>query len=136
MTIHTCSPICDREHPTSPDPVAEARELLAAATPGPWQFEESGNSECGDGCCWEWWGNRVLGGDSIVVEYDGLCEADADLIAAAPTLLAALADEVERLRPFAIRACECPNDDDPSGCYCPDGFSHDDCPMNHEEADR
>lgn len=56
-------------------------------------------------------------------------------------LLAELADEVDRLQgevqrmqPHVIRACECPNDDDPTGCYCPDGFTHDDCPMGHEDA--
>ena len=73
------------------DAVTRARKLLDKATPGPWcaTYDRTG----------------VMGSpqESIttviptVVEF-ALSEHDAELIAAAPTLLAKLADEVERLR--------------------------------------
>lgn len=106
------------------DAVTRARELLDKATPGPW---------VADGL-----GGNLDAPSGRVAEVLSWSDADAELIAAAPTLLAELADEVDlmqgevqRMRPFAIAACECPNDDDPDGCYCPDGFTHDDCPMGH-----
>lgn len=67
------------------DPVAETRELLADATPGPWEIIGGG---------------EYITPVGIMVAPDdgGVWGVDAELIAAAPRLLAALADEVERLR--------------------------------------
>lgn len=65
------------------DLVTQARALLAAATPGPWRHDTDDTSY-------------------VRVGYRTVCGAnlshhDARLIAAAPTLLAALADRVEQL---------------------------------------
>lgn len=75
------------------DPVDEARRLLAAATRGPWRADS-------EGC--------VISDDPDDEDYDtqiaGVHDSEfvgrpnAALIASAPTLLAALCDEVERLR--------------------------------------
>ena len=81
------------------DAVARARELLAKATPGPW---EERRHHFMDG---EWMESSVVPvedgdfreGDGDCVRINS-CTADAELIAAAPTLLAELADEVERLQ--------------------------------------
>ncbi|NIR31682.1 MAG: hypothetical protein GWN84_20695 [Gammaproteobacteria bacterium] len=90
--------------PTDKDPVAEARALLEKATPGPWEISpmradvrvcamEGGRCIC----CLALMGNVDADG-----EWDEETlrqwRSDARLIAAAPTLLAALCDEVERLR--------------------------------------
>jgi len=75
------------------DPVDEARRLLAEATPGPWEAVTSGPRE---------WlieaGRETHRGSPIHHARVLSTVADAALIAAAPTLLAALCDEVERLR--------------------------------------
>ena len=84
---------------TRGDAVARARELLAKATPGPW---EERRHHFMDG---EWMESSVVPvedgdfreGDGDCVRINS-CTADAELIAAAPTLLAELADEVERLQ--------------------------------------
>lgn len=78
------------------DPVAETRELLEAAEPAWWPH---GVVSAGDGTLVE----------HSVIPFRGDCGESvsplfiehgptAELIAAAPRLLAALADEVERLR--------------------------------------
>lgn len=78
------------------DPVEEARALLADATPGPWcNGDHVGEPRA---IC-----PMVSRMDSLLgLDRDGMAivvrAADAALIAAAPRLLAALADEVERLR--------------------------------------
>lgn len=65
---------------------------LAAATPGPWEVE---SSETVDGSF-----IANMGPIMIVPYFQGMAPmmADADLIAHAPTDLAALVAEVERLR--------------------------------------
>lgn len=66
------------------DAATRARELLDKATPGPWVADGlEGNLDAPSGRVAE----VILWG-----------EPDAELIAAAPTLLAELADEVERLQ--------------------------------------
>jgi hypothetical protein len=67
------------------DPIEEARALLAKATPGPWAIGVDRD--------------RVYcSGDTIAETYTQDRYANAAIIAAAPRLLAALADECERLR--------------------------------------
>ena len=95
------------------DAVTRARELLAVATPGPW---------VADGL-----GGNIDAPSGLVAEVLSWSDADAELIAAAPTLLAELADEVERLWALttmddamverAARAI-CPERSDPEG-FCP-----------------
>lgn len=75
------------------DLVQQARELLAGITPGPWVAEYSGEQ-----------GNCVIPADAQSTR-EAVCvtrlyrqQADAQFIAAAPRLVAELADEVERLR--------------------------------------
>lgn len=86
-----------------------ARALLAAATPGPWQADAWYG--CDDG------GWAAIGPHHMATEdegYDDVPEspahhramADAALIAAAPELIAALCDEVERLRARKARLCD------------------------------
>ena len=102
--------------PTSPTAVTRARELLDKATPGPWEAatchesEQETRSEYvrsallkpdapAHGLWMAWKPDSRLGVHLTAVTGDGPHgEADAELIAAAPTLLAELADEVERLR--------------------------------------
>lgn len=69
------------------DAAARARELLAKATPGSWEV----SSVPPIIRAWGPWG-------AYHPVTDDMRTADAELIAAAPTLLAELADEVERLR--------------------------------------
>lgn len=71
------------------DPLTEARELLAAASPRPWrdEYEHSGSV-------------RTAAGGRLCTMTADDGRAEAALIAAAPRLLAALCDEVERLREF------------------------------------
>lgn len=79
---------------TAPDDLtARARRLVAAATPGPWAVEGP------DDDLWVMNAGRsysvaMLGSRAVADEVD----ANAALIAAAPTLIADLADEVDRLR--------------------------------------
>ena len=102
--------------PTSPTAVTRARELLDKATPGPWEAatchesEQETRSEYvrsallkpdapAHGLWMAWKPDSRLGVHLTAVTGDGPHgEADAELIAAAPTLLAELADEVDRLR--------------------------------------
>lgn len=74
-----------------PDPLAETRALLEAATCGvaPWWQAQPGVVATLEGV----WQRHNARHSSAASE-----EADAALIAAAPRLLAALADEVERSR--------------------------------------
>jgi hypothetical protein len=67
------------------DPVAEAKTLLAGATPGPWSLNQPDYSVI------------VLRGDGYTL-LRAPTHRDAALIAATPRLLAALVAEVERLR--------------------------------------
>lgn len=69
----------------------KARALLAAATPGPWinwngdiTHDPSGDTDPAE--------------QDLLAEVCGPISANSELIAQAPTLLAALADEVEQLR--------------------------------------
>ena len=72
------------------DAATRARELLESATPGPWEVQ-------GDYGIWsEAAGVWVMQDDCPPGGTLGC--GDAELIAAAPTLLAELADEVNRLR--------------------------------------
>ena len=82
------------------DHVARTRELLAVATPGPWEFATDEGAPVYV---------QLYATDDAVDEYDAdvlssdsrgllISEVNADLIAAAPTLLAELVAEVERLR--------------------------------------
>ena len=79
------------------DVVREARELLSKATPGPWGVLPSNNSTLAHVETQE--GTTAEQGQGFTV-----CSIpkkrinDAELIARAPELLAALCDEVERLR--------------------------------------
>ena len=102
--------------PTALTSVARARELLDKATPGPWEAvtchesEQKTRSEYVRGALlkpdapahglWMTWSpDSRLGVHLTAVTGDGPHgEADAELIAAAPTLLAELADEVESER--------------------------------------
>ena len=87
--------------------VGEAKELLAKATPGPWEF--NGSSER-DPCCQlyatsEW----VDEYEADILSTDGchellISDENKALIARAPTLIAQLCDEVERLREELVRA--------------------------------
>lgn len=81
------------------DAVARARELLAKATPGPWWLLNEYAEPWEEGGEWHVYG-RVGNRIPRVVDNseDQLTWADAELIAAAPTLLAELAAEVDRLQ--------------------------------------
>lgn len=85
------------------DPVARARALLAAATPGPFEIERV-HEGYADGA-WDVLGPIVRGDgkSSRAVLCQAGVEADAVLIAASPELLAELADEVERMRAADMR---------------------------------
>lgn len=81
------------------DPVQEARELLARATPGPWAVWDS--------CSWRRTGTKEPFADGNVIcpitQSDGHPDLlakreDLELAARAPELLRLLADECERLR--------------------------------------
>ena len=77
----------------SPDTAAlvgEARELLAKATPGPWLVGYSVT----EGDVW-----RLYAAERDIAESDN--QADAALIARAPTLIAQLCSEIERLQAIA-----------------------------------
>lgn len=79
---------------TARSPVEEAKALLAKATPGPWeakQMSESGHRT-------EWWARVYLGDNHYIDVETSRDIEDARLVAAAPRLLAALVEEVERLR--------------------------------------
>lgn len=74
----------------TPERLQEIRELLKAATPGPWDDAE-------------YWVEEQQSGGRLVVATCNIvdCERaqkDAKLIAAAPTIIQELADEVERLQ--------------------------------------
>lgn len=75
------------------DPIAEARKLLAERTPGEWEvayWPDTVNRKCGH--------NDMIAVDLNIdwtPEGPSISEADADLIAAAPRLLAALCDRLE-----------------------------------------
>lgn len=80
------------------DIITRARELLAAATPGPWEAE--------GWCSYDDGGWAAIGPHHMATEDEGYDDApgspaydramaDSALIAAAPELLAALCDEVE-----------------------------------------
>jgi len=74
----------------TPADLAAIRARLAAATPGPWRLQTCAcGAVCDDAAA-------VKAGGVLVVECAD--DPDADLIAHAPTDLAALLDEVERLR--------------------------------------
>jgi hypothetical protein len=75
----------------SDDIVSRARELMAAATPGPWFLSRRRRERV---CC----GDPAANAHEIADAARSPSCGDAALIAAAPGLLAALADEVERLR--------------------------------------
>lgn len=76
------------------------REIANAATPGPWEYEAGGESECGEpSCCSDYWDERVWGGGFVLLESHLLDPENAQHIAAfdPPTVLALL-DEIEELR--------------------------------------
>lgn len=80
--------------------LTKLREIANAATPGPWEFQPSGDSECGEPqCCSEYWDNRIWSQGLILAESGVLDDADAIHIAAfdPPTALALLG-EIEELR--------------------------------------
>jgi hypothetical protein len=85
----------------TPADIAAIRARLAAATPGPWRVHSRGDVALIDPRQWPAWAvaDDPDGGEDdferLVAEATA---ADADLIAHAPTDLAALLDEVERLR--------------------------------------
>lgn len=71
--------------------VAKLRELLAHATPGPW---EAHNDEAGpDGCAW-----GVSNPDLVVILPDFVGPSDAQFIAEARNQLPAILAELETLR--------------------------------------
>jgi hypothetical protein len=91
------------------DIVERARALLAAATPGPWtayrcdgvdEIGEPGQSSCGiRSPAWtDQWGADIVSDTNRDECCHMMTLADAELIAAAPTLIAELVEEVERLR--------------------------------------
>ena len=90
--------------PTALTSVARARELLAKATPGPWWLLNEYTEPWEEGDEWHVYG-RVGNRIPRVVDNseDQLTWADAELIAAAPTLLAELADDVESERSLRIQ---------------------------------
>jgi hypothetical protein len=81
------------------DIVAEAMALLEAASPAPWNKPASGHSYVtapnGKMAPTDWPG--FYDGEHLVCEST-FHRGDQDLIAAAPTLIAALCAEIERLR--------------------------------------
>ena len=85
--------------PTALTSVARARELLAKATPRPWEVR---NRDCGDVDVVKDH-ERVEHICTVGDELDLGALADAELIAAAPTLLAELADDVESERSLRIQ---------------------------------
>lgn len=80
--------------------LTKLREIAEAATPGPWEFEPSGYSECGEPrCCSEYWENRIWSQRLILAESMELSDVDATHIATFdPPTVIALLDEIERLR--------------------------------------
>jgi hypothetical protein len=70
--------------------VDEARELLAKATPGPWEHDRL-SVKCSTSYLLQ---DNVSHGDDT---YSNFTEDDCALIARAPELLKALSDEVDRL---------------------------------------
>lgn len=100
---------------TTEDPVKRARELLSKATPGPWKAQRNARLEIissiepFEGCGW---GQAVAhiyrAGKMNGTPYRMPAIANAELIAAAPELLTALADECERLRErFSVTCHNC-----------------------------
>ena len=83
------------------DPLMQKlRKIAEAATQGEWEFQPSGDSECGEPqCCSEYWDNRIWADGMVIAESHHLSDTDADHIAAFdPTTVLALIDEIERLR--------------------------------------
>ncbi|WP_375425526.1 hypothetical protein [uncultured Friedmanniella sp.] len=82
------------------DNVAAARALLSKATPGPWYVvrkdERADVRGLPENTTYDHRGDAVARDPHS--EYGACSLEDAELIAQAPTLLAALADEVEQLR--------------------------------------
>lgn len=85
----------------------EIKRMLAAATPGPWQWlndqaDDAGGMEWG----YEWRlapGVLLADGADGTPDGDARDQANAQLIAKAPTLLAELIEQVERANKAAFR---------------------------------
>ena len=71
-----------------------------AATHGVWRFEASGDSECGEeGCCYDFWSNRIWVNDFILLESHHMTDEDAQYIATFdPVMVSDLLEEIVRLR--------------------------------------
>lgn len=104
------------ETPTAPPKLSEAtRKLMDGHTPGPWDYDGRYDSSCGRPCTengcheshfsgvYDIWGPDGFDDGRDEPEMAVVKEADAALIASAPTLLAenkALAAERDKLRGF------------------------------------
>lgn len=86
----------------TPDELQAARDLVAAATPGPWKTTEAlEDTEFGSYVAYgvapvaplEWYADS----DPAHTALEVMGKGDAELIAAAPDLITKLLDEVERL---------------------------------------
>lgn len=115
------------------------RELAEAATPGPWEADHREVSQ-------HWTRPEPR---QTVASHEVDCMAycyggtgrgierpeDAEFIAAAnPAAVTDLIDRIVLLSEALAQFCECPQPEDPEGCYCPTG-NHDDCPGGHRKGE-
>lgn len=99
----------------TPDEIQAIRERLLRATPGPWK--------AGAGVTLS---HVTLAGDIWTEVADGIeSEADADLIAHAPTDLSDLIAEVEKLRAQVERVREAIDTEAPTFWECEQEFGYD-----------
>ena len=84
----------------TPEEIAEARELCAKATPGPWNDRWVAQVSGGVCCFIDTAHSRKLSteADDLAIELECATKADASFIAAARELLPKALDEIERLR--------------------------------------
>lgn len=53
---------------TYPHDIARVRRVIDETPEGRWNFEKAGDSNCGDGCCTEYWDDRVWCDGRVILE--------------------------------------------------------------------
>ena len=86
----------------------EIKRLLAAATPGPWEWYDDDAADDGGAQKADYWtlgpGVLIAEGTDGTPDGDEIDRANAQLIAKAPTVIAELIEQVERLQKVADAA--------------------------------